>query len=475
MKFWDDRLRFCPKCRKSVELHGEEKSKCPHCGTRVWFFNYKPIPEPSPVPAPPDESLWKNRTTILILGAAALLTLAVLVAVNNGVVSTAASALAAIGFLIFAFIRQREAFQYERQLQHTHEVHEYGQIQHDRVTELTSRYQGLLRTGDARIEHYYQEIYVQAEREREQARIDRQAVAKVEQWIHAIAERYVNDHRKWSTQKLRADPENYQRRKNELTKAFDFVKSVGYDAPYSIRKEALDTLKDAYKQKVKEQALKDEQREIKRQLQEEARIERERQQAIKEAEDKERDLQARLQEALAQQMDEHSAEIEELQRQLAEAQASSERAKSMAQLTKAGHVYILSNIGSFGDKIFKVGMTRRLDPQDRVKELGDASVPFPFDVHAMIQCDNAPTLEKALHHELTRYRVNRVNLRKEYFEVALDTILAAVQKHHGRIEYVADPEALEYRETQTISPDELVQLQDELAEMGVFFEEADDE
>ena len=89
---------------------------------------------------------------------------------------------------------------------------------------------------------------------------------------------------------------------------------------------------------------------------------------------------------------------------LAEAQASSERAKSMAQLTKAGHVYILSNIGSFGEGIFKVGMTRRLEPQDRVKELGDASVPFPFDVHAMISCENAPGLENALHKELARYR-----------------------------------------------------------------------
>lgn len=109
-----------------------------------------------------------------------------------------------------------------------------------------------------------------------------------------------------------------------------------------------------------------------------------------------------------------------------------------------------------------------------MKELGDASVPFPFDVHAMISCDNAPALENALHRELTRYRVNRVNLRKEYFAVELDTILESVRKHHGEVEYIAEPEALEYRETQSISPDELVNIENELVEVGAVFEEDED-
>jgi hypothetical protein len=124
-----------------------------------------------------------------------------------------------------------------------------------------------------------------------------------------------------------------------------------------------------------------------------------------------------------------------------------ERAKSRAQMTKSGYVYVLSNIGSFGDDVYKIGMTRRLEPMDRVKELGDASVPFPFDVHMMISSDDAPTLENTLHREFHRQRVNRANFRKEYFRVDLDAIRQAVEANHGEVEYVAEPEALEYRES----------------------------
>lgn len=94
----------------------------------------------------------------------------------------------------------------------------------------------------------------------------------------------------------------------------------------------------------------------------------------------------------------------------------------MAQQTKAGNVYVISNLGSFGDRVSKIGMTRRLEPMDRVKELGDASVPFPFDVHMMIACDDVPKLETALHREFHKRRINRVNLRKEFFRVGLEEI-----------------------------------------------------
>lgn len=111
-------------------------------------------------------------------------------------------------------------------------------------------------------------------------------------------------------------------------------------------------------------------------------------------------------------------------------------------------------------QLFKVGMTRRLEPMDRVKELGDASVPFSFDVHAMISSDDAPALESALHRELDQCRVNTVNLRKEFFRTDIDTIVGAVKKNHGTVEYVADAEALEYfqskAEHESVDSDSLV-------------------
>ncbi len=242
---------------------------------------------------------------------------------------------------------------------------------------------------------------MKAEQVLEEARGQRALARSVEERIYRISERFVDDHRKWSTQKLRADPENYQRRKTDLQKAFDFVEDIGYDLPSEIRKTSLDKLKESYKKKVYEQKLREEQKEIKRQAREEERIRKEHEQAQKEAAAKEQEIKQRLEEVLALQQDAHSAEVEELRKQLAEAEANSQRAISMAQQTKKGHVYILSNIGSFGENIYKVGMTRRLEPELRVKELGDASVPFPFDVHAMVSCDNAPELEKKLHHDLT--------------------------------------------------------------------------
>lgn len=151
------------------------------------------------------------------------------------------------------------------------------------------------------------------------------------------------------------------------------------------------------------------------------------------------------------------AKLEALQKKIAllgseleQAHAKSERAKSMAQQTKAGHVYIISNHGSFGENIYKIGMTRRLEPIDRVKELGDASVPFLFDVHAMIYSDDAPALENSLHKEFDFNRVNLVNSRKEFFNVTLDEIETQVKKISPHAKFVVTAEARQYKESQII-------------------------
>lgn len=99
---------------------------------------------------------------------------------------------------------------------------------------------------------------------------------------------------------------------------------------------------------------------------------------------------------------------------------------------KAGFVYVISNIGSFGEGVYKIGMTRRLDPMERIKELGDASVPFNFDVHAMIFCDDAPALEAALHREFESKKVNIVNQRREFFKVSLEEIEEVVKKSYDK-------------------------------------------
>ncbi|HHT5262734.1 MAG: GIY-YIG nuclease family protein [Klebsiella sp.] len=205
---------------------------------------------------------------------------------------------------------------------------------------------------------------------------------------------------------------------------------------------------------------RDAQNEIKRQMREERQRAEELERQQQEAEAKEQELEARrkaVEEALLAADEEHRQELEETRRQLEQeiedVHKQYERAKSMAQMTKQGHVYVISNIGSFGENVFKIGMTRRLEPLDRVSELSGASVPFEFDVHAMISCDDAPALEYALHNKLSSERMNKVNLRKEFFKTDLNKIIQCVEEHHGKVEYVADPAALQYYRSLEIAED----------------------
>lgn len=144
--------------------------------------------------------------------------------------------------------------------------------------------------------------------------------------------------------------------------------------------------------------------------------------------------------------------LKELEDQLSVVQEKKEEIVKL-QNGKAGYVYIISNIGSFGENVFKIGMTRRLNPQDRVDELGDASVPFRFDVHSFIFSESAVDLESKLHNILEKKRVNKINLRKEFFNVSLDEIEALVQDLYPSAEFNRTILAEEYR--QSLSMDEL--------------------
>ncbi len=205
------------------------------------------------------------------------------------------------------------------------------------------------------------------------------------------------------------------------------------------------------------QAEKEEQRRIREQMREEEQAQREIEQAQKEAEREEDRYEKALAKARAElahaserEREASEAKIQDLERRLAEAHAARERAISRAQMTKSGHVYVISNEGSFGPDVFKVGMTRRLEPLDRVRELGDASVPFSFDIHAIIYSEDAPGLENEIHKRLDGQRVNLVNDRKEFFVASLDDIEAAARACCGEAEFARTAVAEEYRKTLAI-------------------------
>jgi hypothetical protein len=118
---------------------------------------------------------------------------------------------------------------------------------------------------------------------------------------------------------------------------------------------------------------------------------------------------------------------------------------------RAGYVYIISNIGSFGENVYKIGMTRRLDPNERIYELSDASVPFNFYIHAMIFTDDAPALEAALHNAFESKKLNKINTRREFFSVSLDEIKKEVRKNFDKtVEWIDIPEAEQYRQSKLL-------------------------
>ena len=159
------------------------------------------------------------------------------------------------------------------------------------------------------------------------------------------------------------------------------------------------------------------------------------------------DAQKEMEEMLNKEKSQHEEQLAELQQKWEEAEERNQRAKSMAQQTKRGHVYVISNIGSFGENIYKIGMTRRLDPMDRVKELGDASVPFEFDVHAIIFSDDAPTLETKLHHAFDEKRVNKINRRKEFFKTSLTSIKELTDSEELDCHWTIKARAEQYKES----------------------------
>lgn len=202
---------------------------------------------------------------------------------------------------------------------------------------------------------------------------------------------------------------------------------------------------------------REEQRRIKEQLREEEKARREYEKTIKEAEKEEKAIQQAIDKATKELMlagEEQRIALEqklaELQVKFEEAEAKNQRAISMAQQTRSGHVYVISNIGSFGENVYKIGMTRRLEPLDRVRELGDASVPFSFDVHAMIYSDDAPSLENHLHKVFNDKQVNKVNSRKEFFNVGIKDIKSTIKEMSIDAHWTMFAEAKEYRESLAI-------------------------
>lgn len=252
---------------------------------------------------------------------------------------------------------------------------------------------------------------------------------------------------------------NYGKMRERINKSYGYINTVYEDQGIRISKRykdlKIEELDLTHQLKLKKQEEKDRMREERERIREEEKAKREAEAAYNKAKKEEKEYQSALEKARAEilgmegeKMERMKARIAELEARVAEAVENGKRALSMAQQTKRGFVYVISNIGSFGENVYKVGMTRRLDPTERVDELGDASVPFPFDIHAMIFSENAPELESTIHKYLEGRRVNAVNTRKEFFRCSLSEIESVVYEQCPNAEFIRMPEARDFRETE---------------------------
>jgi hypothetical protein len=251
---------------------------------------------------------------------------------------------------------------------------------------------------------------------------------------------------------------NVLKMRERAAKAYEAINKLGEPVAIEISPKYLElklaeiSLTHEYQEKL--QAQKEEQRKIREQMREEEKVRREVEKAIEDA-IREETMYKKALEKARQEME--SAQGDRLERlkekmailetQLKEAEEKGKRAQSMAEKTKSGHVYIISNIGSFGENVYKIGLTRRLEPEERVRELGDASVPFAFDIHGMVYSENAPELENKFHKHFSNKQVNLVNPRKEFFDISLGEIEECAKLNGISVEFTKLAEAKEYRET----------------------------
>lgn len=217
----------------------------------------------------------------------------------------------------------------------------------------------------------------------------------------------------------------------------------------------LDELHLAYEYEVKKQEEKEELREAREREREEKKLQKELEKERKKFERENETINSEIEEAKAKMAQAAAEEKAKLEAEIAKLQEAldknNEEVKKINEWKEkpgAGYVYIISNIGSFGEGVFKIGVTRRDNPEERIRELSSASVPFRFDTHVFIFSKNAYDLESELHERFDKQRVNKVNMRKEFFRISIDDVKKIVEENKGQVHsFIEHPDAEEYYDT----------------------------
>lgn len=252
--------------------------------------------------------------------------------------------------------------------------------------------------------------------------------------------------------------------RSKINKSYEVLNKIfavdGVELPAQLLSFKLEEARLIYAFQEKKEQERQQQQEIKAQMIEEEKVRREIEREKAKIEKEEKQFKGEV-DKLMQYLQKAQNDVErnlytdkirELEEKIKLLEKDKENVLEREQNTRAGFVYVISNIGSFGEDVYKIGMTRRLEPMDRIKELGSASVPFEFDVHAMIFSVDAPALENVLHKTFRDKEVNKVNQRKEFFKVDLKEVERVVKQYHNAtVTFTMIAEAKQYRESLRIA------------------------
>ena len=309
---------------------------------------------------------------------------------------------------------------------------------------------------------------------------DEQDLLRTEEYIivtSSVSKQEINNNSKQIIRCLNAEcdnilinisTKNIDSMRNKISKCFESLNKIfaidGVQLSKRVLEYKLEELNLVYTYELKKEQEKEQQKAIKEQMIEEEKVRREIEKEKAKIEKDQMQFSNEITKLMAyMQKTQNDIEkqlyidkIKDLEEKLSQLEKDKENVLEREANARAGFVYIISNIGSFGEDVYKIGMTRRLEPMDRIKELSSASVPFEFDVHAMIFSDNAPDLENTLHKHFEKYSVNRINLRKEFFHVSLDAIEKVVKENYNNtVEFIKIPVATEYRQTISIKESDI--------------------
>lgn len=464
-------IRYCPACGARVqapESAFEGPCACPSCHERSQFYDYpREVPAVAPEPASRPTSTWYDRVLWGAIAVVSLAALTVLWALLEGWANTAvlgsgiclAVALAMAGYVVRLkrdVLRATEAQnRSERALV----------VSNSKLQAASVIHRGFKKNFDALVadEKRRLEEDLAAKRERvETLQAEAAERVKVVETRHPgikfIGDRLLDESVDRLSRQLNSS--NLPDCRRKLLEVIHFCRENGCKVDRARETDLLSWLNKSHQSIVLEAKHSSERKRVEEKMQEEERVLRELEQHVRSAEAERSAVQKTLKSVLQQTKGETSEEVEYLRERLEAAENKAKAATKAIHEPKSGYVYVLSNVGSFGQNVFKIGTTRRLDPREHIAELSGGAVPFPYDVHMMIASEDAAALEAALHEALHDCRVNRFNHSKGFFKTDIQTIWRLVVANHGTVDYMSESVAEEFRESQSMSDEAFQRITD---------------